>query len=112
MTQPPPREFTEEEIRQLEAEMDKLQVDDVLLQGDCNGVLHAYDVSDTTVAPPEIWQIEIGGCIESTPAVWRASLNNCSNDSGNPATFDPATLPGYWVPNRSMKVGPLQCEQR
>jgi hypothetical protein len=33
MTQPPPRqEFTEEEIRQIEAEMDKLQVDDVLLQ--------------------------------------------------------------------------------
>jgi hypothetical protein len=32
MTQPPPREFTEEEIRQIEAEMDKLKVDDVLLQ--------------------------------------------------------------------------------
>ncbi|MBE2316408.1 hypothetical protein DVA67_010500 [Solirubrobacter sp. CPCC 204708] len=33
MTQPPPRqEFTEEEIRQIEAEMDKLRVDDVLLQ--------------------------------------------------------------------------------
>lgn len=32
MTQPPPREFTEEEIRQIEEEMDKLQVDDVLLQ--------------------------------------------------------------------------------
>ena len=32
MTQPPPREFTDEEIRQIEAEMDKLQVEDVLLQ--------------------------------------------------------------------------------
>jgi hypothetical protein len=32
MTQPPQREFTEEEIRQIEAEMDRLQVDDVLLQ--------------------------------------------------------------------------------
>jgi len=49
-------------------------VDDVLLQGDCNGVLHAYDVSDTTVRPPEIWQHEIGGCIESTPAVWRGQI--------------------------------------
>jgi hypothetical protein len=49
-------------------------VDDVLLQGDCNGVLHAYDVSDTTVSPPELWQIEIGGCIESTPAVWHGQL--------------------------------------
>jgi hypothetical protein len=32
LTQPPQREFTEEEIRQIEAEMDRLQVDDVLLQ--------------------------------------------------------------------------------
>ena len=32
MTQPPPREFSDEEIRQIEAEMDKLKVDDVLLQ--------------------------------------------------------------------------------
>jgi hypothetical protein len=32
MTQPPQREFTEEEIRQIEAEMERLQVDDVLLQ--------------------------------------------------------------------------------
>ena len=32
MTQPPPRELTEEELRALEAEMDKLRVDDVLLQ--------------------------------------------------------------------------------
>jgi outer membrane protein assembly factor BamB len=45
-------------------------VDDVLVQGDCAGVLHGYDVSDTTVEPPELWQVELGGCIESTPAVW------------------------------------------
>ena len=32
MTQPPQREFSEEEIRQIEAEMERLQVDDVLLQ--------------------------------------------------------------------------------
>ena len=31
-TTPPPREFTEEEIRQIEAEMEKLTVDDVLIQ--------------------------------------------------------------------------------
>jgi hypothetical protein len=49
-------------------------VDQVLIQGDCNGVLHAYDVSDTTVQPPELWQIELGGCIESTPAVWRGQI--------------------------------------
>jgi outer membrane protein assembly factor BamB len=45
-------------------------VDDVLLQGDCNGVLHAYDVSDTTVEPPQLWTLSLTGCIESTPAVW------------------------------------------
>jgi outer membrane protein assembly factor BamB len=49
-------------------------VDDVLLEGDCAGVLHAYDLSDPTVDPPELWQLELGGCIESTPAVWRGSI--------------------------------------
>ncbi len=46
-------------------------VDDVWIQGDCLGVLHGYDVSDPRVEPPEIWSLELGGCIESTPAVWR-----------------------------------------
>jgi outer membrane protein assembly factor BamB len=45
-------------------------VDDVWIQGDCEGVLHGYDLSDTTVDPPELWAVELGGCIESTPAVW------------------------------------------
>ncbi len=45
-------------------------VDDVLLQGDCEGGLHAFDVSDTTVTPPELWVVQVEGCIESTPAVW------------------------------------------
>ncbi|MEZ5343902.1 MAG: PQQ-binding-like beta-propeller repeat protein [Acidimicrobiales bacterium] len=45
-------------------------VDDVLIQGDCDGFLHAFDVQDTTTTPTELWTIELGGCIESTPAVW------------------------------------------
>lgn len=45
-------------------------VDDVYIQGDCNGVLRGYDVSDTMVEPPLLWEVELGGCIESTPAVW------------------------------------------
>jgi outer membrane protein assembly factor BamB len=49
-------------------------VDDVLIQGDCNGVLHGYDVSNTAVAPPELWTVELGGCIESTPAVWKGRI--------------------------------------
>jgi outer membrane protein assembly factor BamB len=49
-------------------------VDDVLIQGDCNGVLHGYDVSDTSAAPREIWNVTLGGCIESTPAVWKGRI--------------------------------------
>jgi outer membrane protein assembly factor BamB len=49
-------------------------VDDVLVQGDCEGVLHAYDVRDTTAEPPELWSVELGGCIESTPAVWNGRI--------------------------------------
>jgi outer membrane protein assembly factor BamB len=49
-------------------------VDDVLVMGDCSGVLHGYDVGDTTVDPPELWSVELGGCIESTPAVWNGRI--------------------------------------
>ncbi|MDE0268688.1 MAG: PQQ-binding-like beta-propeller repeat protein [Acidimicrobiaceae bacterium] len=45
-------------------------VDDVWIQGDCSGRLYAFDVSDTTVEPPELWSLDLGGCVESTPAVW------------------------------------------
>ena len=45
-------------------------VDDVLIQGDCGGTLRGFDVSDTSVEPEQIWTVELGGCIESTPAVW------------------------------------------
>jgi len=45
-------------------------VGNVLLQGDCGGVLHAYDISDPPRRPEELWALRIGGCIESTPAVW------------------------------------------
>jgi outer membrane protein assembly factor BamB len=49
-------------------------VDDVWIQGDCSGILHAYDVSDTTVDPPQLWELELGGCIESTPVVWKGRI--------------------------------------
>ena len=45
-------------------------VDDVYIQGDCDGILRGFDVRDTTVEPPLLWEVELGGCIESTPAVW------------------------------------------
>jgi outer membrane protein assembly factor BamB len=49
-------------------------VDDVWVQGDCDGVLHAYDVADTTTEPRELWSVELEGCIESTPALWHGRL--------------------------------------
>ncbi|MCB1030286.1 MAG: PQQ-binding-like beta-propeller repeat protein [Acidimicrobiales bacterium] len=49
-------------------------VDDVLLQGDCSGVLHAYDVSNPKIDPPELWTVEVEGCIESTPAVFKGKI--------------------------------------
>jgi hypothetical protein len=46
----------------------------VLLQGDCDGVLHAYDVSSPKRRPKQLWALRVGGCIESTPAVWRGRI--------------------------------------
>ena len=44
-------------------------IDDVLLQGDCGGVLHAFDISRPFREPPELWSLSLGSCIESTPSV-------------------------------------------
>jgi hypothetical protein len=43
----------------------------VLLEGDCGGTLHAYDLGeDLRKEPRERWSLQVGGCIESTPSVW------------------------------------------
>ena len=47
-------------------------VDGTLIQGDCDGFLHAFDI--TGPEPAERWTIELGGCIESTPAVWNGQI--------------------------------------
>jgi hypothetical protein len=44
-------------------------VDDVLIQGDCAGALHAFDLPPDG-PPTSRWTVALGGCIESTPAVW------------------------------------------
>ena len=46
----------------------------VWLQPDCDGVVHAYDVRNTTVDPPELWSVALGSCIEATPAVWKGRI--------------------------------------
>jgi outer membrane protein assembly factor BamB len=47
-------------------------VDDVLIVGDCTGTVHAYRLRKDPLRgpPPELWSVALGGCIESTPAVW------------------------------------------
>jgi WD40 repeat protein len=51
-------------------------VDGVLIVGDCGGVLHAYRLRKDPLRgpPPELWSVNLGGCIESTPAVWRGMI--------------------------------------
>jgi outer membrane protein assembly factor BamB len=49
-------------------------VDDVWIQGDCDGNLHGFDVSDPSVTPPALWSVHLGGCIEATPAVWKGGI--------------------------------------
>lgn len=49
-------------------------VDDVWIQGDCGGVLKAYDVADPRVDPPLLWELTIGGCLEATPTVWKGRI--------------------------------------
>jgi outer membrane protein assembly factor BamB len=49
-------------------------VDDVLFLGDCSGNFYAYDVANTRAAPAELWGMKVGGCIESTPAVWKGVI--------------------------------------
>jgi outer membrane protein assembly factor BamB len=49
-------------------------VDGIWIQGDCGGVLHAYDVRDPHADPPEMWQVPLGSCIESTPAIWNGRI--------------------------------------
>jgi outer membrane protein assembly factor BamB len=44
--------------------------DGTLLQGDCSGHLYAWDVSDPNAEPSLEWSMDLGDCIESTPAVW------------------------------------------
>ena len=49
-------------------------VDGILLQGDCQGNLRAFDVGDTRAPPRLLWTLQLPGCIESTPAVWKGRI--------------------------------------
>ena len=57
-------------------------VDKTLIVGDTYGVLHAWDVSNTAVDPPVVWEfkVESGSALESTPAVWKGKIFLGSRD--------------------------------
>lgn len=49
-------------------------VDNVWVQGDCNGVVHGFDLANPRVEPPELWTVQLEGCVESTPAVFQGRI--------------------------------------
>jgi outer membrane protein assembly factor BamB len=49
-------------------------LDDVLLQGDCGGTLHAFDIAKPFREPSELWALSLGSCIESTPSVFDGTI--------------------------------------
>ena len=51
-------------------------VDGTLIVGDTYGVLHAWDVSNTRIDPPVVWELKVpsGSALESTPAVWKGNI--------------------------------------
>jgi PQQ-like domain len=57
-------------------------IDDQILVGDCNGYLHNFDISNPSRKPREIWRLKLGGCIESTPAVWDGMIWVGTRDGG------------------------------
>ncbi len=56
-------------------------VDGTLIVGSTHGVLHAWDVSNTRVDPPDVWSLTVSkGALESTPAVWKGRIYIGSRD--------------------------------
>ena len=49
-------------------------IDGQLLVGDCKGVLHDFDIPDPRRSPSELWTVQLDGCLESTPAVWKGMI--------------------------------------
>ena len=49
-------------------------VDGVLIEGDCRAPCTRSTCLDHGRQPRELWTIRLGGCIESTPAVWKGRI--------------------------------------
>jgi len=57
-------------------------VDDVMVIGDCApaGRVLAFDVADTSVVPPLLWEVPTGACIEASPTIWNGTVYMGSRD--------------------------------
>ena len=49
-------------------------VDNTLVQADAQGVIRAWDLSNTAVVPPLKWQIDLGLNVESSMAIWKGRI--------------------------------------
>jgi outer membrane protein assembly factor BamB len=68
-------------------------VDGVLIQADCEGVLHGFDVSRPQASgriPEEVWSVQLEGCVEATPAVWDGRIYVGTREGGVYAIGDRA----------------------
>ncbi len=57
-------------------------LDGVLLVGDCDGWLSAFDLPDPMRAPTLLWAKKFSGCLEATPTVWKGRIYLGSRDGG------------------------------
>ena len=57
-------------------------VDQTLLVGDTNGIIHAWDVRNTRIDPPVVWSFQVlsKSALESTLAVWKGKIYLGSRD--------------------------------
>ncbi len=49
-------------------------IDGKLIVGDGAGYLNCFDISSPTAKPKLLWRLQLGGIIESTPAVWHGMI--------------------------------------
>jgi len=76
-------------------------VDDVWVQGDCNGVLHGFDVANVRTEPAELWSVQLEGCVESTPTVFQGRIFVGARGGAFYAIGDPTEAVGATPPTTS-----------
>ncbi|HEX2267059.1 MAG TPA: PQQ-binding-like beta-propeller repeat protein [Actinomycetota bacterium] len=54
--------------------MSPVPTNNQLLIADCGGMLRNFDISEPRKRPKELWTLQLPGCIESTPAVWKGMI--------------------------------------